>query len=221
VGIIGDGTSGVQFALSLLNNPSVNNLYHITRHQHLRINAFDWPIQFTDNKFLLNEATHLPLPDRKNFFHSNRHRGSVNEVLARDYLDAITKSKVQVVHGEVDQGFLTANEKIVLKSSTSQQPVTPPLDTVILATGYDLKNRPNKWLNPFISSLKLPIDSQGYPILNHTLQWGAKENIFVMGQMAENEIGPASRNLIAAKLSTERIMQSSQARASVNKVLAS
>ena len=78
--------------------------------------------------------------------------------------------------------------------------------TVLLATGFTPTLPGQEWLTPIIKKHQLKCADCGYPIISETLQWGP--NLYVMGALAELEIGPITRNISGARQAAERIVNS-------------
>lgn len=77
--------------------------------------------------------------------------------------------------------------------------------TVILATGFSPQLPGKEWLSPIIEEHRLPCADCGYPVVTRTLQWGP--GLYVMGPLAELEIGPIARNISGAREAASRILQ--------------
>ncbi|MFP3322823.1 FAD/NAD(P)-binding protein [Planococcus sp. SIMBA_160] len=77
--------------------------------------------------------------------------------------------------------------------------------TVILATGFQPHLPGSEWLAPVIEEQHLKCAECGYPVVTHTLQWGP--GLYVMGPLAELEVGPIARNISGAREAASRILQ--------------
>jgi hypothetical protein len=75
-------------------------------------------------------------------------------------------------------------------------------DLVILATGFESARPGGAWLDNAIADYGLPCAPCGYPIVDQTLCW--QRGLYVTGPLAELEIGPTARNIIGARLASER-----------------
>lgn len=76
--------------------------------------------------------------------------------------------------------------------------------TVLLATGFLPSLPESEWIKPIINTMKLPCAECGYPIVSEILQWAP--DLYVMGGLAELEIGPIARNISGARQAAERIV---------------
>jgi hypothetical protein len=61
-----------------------------------------------------------------------------------------------------------------------------------------------------VSDLELPIAPCGYPLVNSALCW--TDGLYVLGPLAELEIGPVARNITGARQAAERISQAGDTR---------
>ncbi|WP_237150292.1 NAD(P)-binding domain-containing protein [Planococcus maritimus] len=77
--------------------------------------------------------------------------------------------------------------------------------TVILATGFQAQLPGHDWLSPVIEEQRLKCAECGYPVVTQTLQWGP--GLYVMGPLAELEVGPIARNISGAREAASRILQ--------------
>lgn len=77
--------------------------------------------------------------------------------------------------------------------------------TIILATGFQPQLPGREWLSPVIEEQRLKCAECGYPVVTHTLQWGP--GLYVMGPLAELEVGPIARNISGAREAASRIVQ--------------
>jgi hypothetical protein len=75
-------------------------------------------------------------------------------------------------------------------------------DLVILATGFEAARPGGVWLDNAIATYGLPCAPCGYPIVDETLCW--QRGLYVTGPLAELAIGPTARNIIGARLASER-----------------
>jgi hypothetical protein len=78
--------------------------------------------------------------------------------------------------------------------------------SIVLATGFHSTVPGIEWLQSVVHSEGLSCAKCGYPIVSpNTLEWGP--NLFVIGALAELEIGPVSRNIAGARRGAERILR--------------
>lgn len=129
-----------------------------------------------------------------------RLKGSVPKDVLHKVRRLESEEKLHVVDGEVnsfamEQGYLTLGV-----GAMSFQ-----VQHVILATGFS-PTRPGKWVEQLIQEESLRCAHCGYPIVNKHLQWCP--HLYVMGPLAELEIGPIARNISGARQAAERIVAS-------------
>jgi cation diffusion facilitator CzcD-associated flavoprotein CzcO len=76
-------------------------------------------------------------------------------------------------------------------------------DLVIFATGFEASRPGGAWLDNAIADYGLACAPCGYPIVDKTLCW--QRGLYVTGPLAELEIGPTARNIVGARLASERL----------------
>ncbi|MFJ5760541.1 hypothetical protein ACIQAA_15725 [Neobacillus sp. NPDC093182] len=76
---------------------------------------------------------------------------------------------------------------------------------VLFATGF-LPTRPGKWIERLVEAENLSCAHCGYPIVDKDILWCP--HLYVMGPLAELEIGPIARNISGARQAAERIVAS-------------
>jgi len=62
--------------------------------------------------------------------------------------------------------------------------------------------------------MDLPTAKDGFPIVDRHLRW--RKGLFVMGRLAELEVGPVSRNISGARMAASRIITSPELRKTMN-----
>lgn len=76
-------------------------------------------------------------------------------------------------------------------------------DRIILATGFDQSRPGGPWLDAAVVEHGLPLAPCGYPLVDARLAWAP--GLHVSGGLAELEVGPIARNLLGARLASERL----------------
>ena len=101
-------------------------------------------------------------------------------------------SDLSIVNGDCVQICLTDGSK-------------EEFDYLCLATGFAQAPPGAELLHQLVDKVSVSTAPCGYPIADKYLQ--IAENIFVSGALAELELGPASRNIVGARLAAERIVR--------------
>jgi hypothetical protein len=73
----------------------------------------------------------------------------------------------------------------------------------VLCTGFDARRPGGAWLDRAVDELGLACAACGYPLPDTRLRW--RPGLFVMGPLAELELGPTARNITGARTGAERI----------------
>ncbi|WP_078549813.1 NAD(P)/FAD-dependent oxidoreductase [Litchfieldia alkalitelluris] len=129
-----------------------------------------------------------------------RLKGSVPTDVLRKVKGLVDKQKLRVVDGEVNS-YTNDQEYVSLHVSSESYQV----QHVLLATGF-IPTRPGNWVEQLIEEENLTCANCGYPIVNRDLQWCP--HLYVMGPLAELEIGPIARNISGARQAAEKIVSS-------------
>ncbi|MDL1915961.1 hypothetical protein FBR00_08380 [Anaerolineae bacterium CFX4] len=77
-------------------------------------------------------------------------------------------------------------------------------DHVVLATGFERRRPGGQMVDSLIYDHGLPVADDGYPIPSPALRWAP--GLYVMGALAELQVGPAANNIIGARLAAQRIL---------------
>jgi cation diffusion facilitator CzcD-associated flavoprotein CzcO len=229
--VIGGGITAAQTALTLSAQAPVTLLM---RHP-TRIHAFDADPCWVTALCLRSFHDEPDYTRRRALIQQARHRGSMPPDVARDLQQtalagALTRRLSEVTHAclaqplspplyEVERGAGGEDDLSSLQT-TSLFPSLPEgqamrihlhladnstleADLVILATGFEAARPGGAWLDRAIAGYGLPVAPCGYPVVDKSLRW--QRGLYVTGPLAELEIGPVARNIIGARLASERI----------------
>ena len=130
-----------------------------------------------------------------------RNKGSLTGELFQKLKKLENEQKIKIVDGEVKSACKRDGEEITL--ILEQQEVN--VNSIIFATGFKPGRPGGGWLDKAIEKFDLPCARCGYPIVSPTLEWCP--HLYVMGSLAELEIGPIARNISGARQAAERIVQ--------------
>ncbi|MEK3990294.1 MULTISPECIES: FAD-dependent oxidoreductase [Robertmurraya] len=129
-----------------------------------------------------------------------RLKGSVPKDVFHKIKGLEAKQKLRIVDGEVNSYAMEQEYLTLHVSSKSYQ-----ARHVLLATGF-YPTRPGNWVEKLIEEEHLHCANCGYPIVSKNLQWCP--HLYVMGPLAELEIGPIARNISGARQAAEKIVAS-------------
>jgi cation diffusion facilitator CzcD-associated flavoprotein CzcO len=90
---------------------------------------------------------------------------------------------------------------------------------IVLATGLSTARPGGRLVDAIIEEHDLPVAACGYPVVDSHLRWHPR--LFVMGPLAELELGPAARNLAGARRAADRIVPRAQAMQPRSRLLSS
>lgn len=101
----------------------------------------------------------------------------------------------------IDEVIEVAQNELTLKTGK-----TLYHEGILLATGFEQKPPGMDWLKKLIEENSLPCASCGYPIPKSSLEWG--KGLYLLGALAELQLGPVARNISGARRGAERILAS-------------
>ncbi|MTH54439.1 SidA/IucD/PvdA family monooxygenase [Bacillus mangrovi] len=175
------------------------NVKQVIRHPH-RIHDFDsdpaWIGQKNQGPFRKVSS----YAERRKMIREARHRGSMPRELSLKLKKLVHDGKIESVTGNI-----TSIEKQQTSLSILLKEWPEPLNagTVLLATGFENKLPGAELLAPLIEQEDLLCSECGYPIVSPSLEW--KSGLYVMGALAELEMGPIARNIAGARQAAEKI----------------
>lgn len=196
--IVGGGITAAQTAMTMAAHaPGTVTL--LTRHP-ARIHAFDSDPCWVTSLCLKDFHAEPDYTRRRAMMVQARHRGSMPPDVALTLQQAALTGALHRRIAEVERATVKGG-RIVLELAQGEGGIEA--DLVILATGFESSRPGGLWLDRAIAEYDLPCAPCGYPIVDKTLCW--QHGLYVTGPLAELEIGPVSRNIIGARLASERI----------------
>ena len=197
--VIGGGITAAQTALTMaVQQPGSVTL--LMRHP-IRISHFDSDPCWVTSICLADFERETDYDRRRTMIKQARQRGSMPSDVAEELTQAVEAGLLRLKFTEVTQA--DEDDSAITLTLTSNETLTA--DRLILATGFDPIRPGGAWLDQTIANEPLPVAACSYPIVDETLCWSP--GLYVMGPLAELEIGPVSRNVIGARLAVERIKQ--------------
>jgi len=197
VAVVGGGLSAVQVALRLARERE-DHVILLSR-SALRVHQFDADPGWLGPKYLDDFERTTSLATRRKLITDARRTGSVPPDAHFGVQEAIDEGRIHAEVAEVRAARLDTDGTTRL--GTDQGPLTAR--RVLLATGFDSRRPGGEVVDSLVEECGLPIAECGYPIVDGALRW--QERVFVMGPLAELEIGPVSRNISGARKAAERI----------------
>ncbi len=198
--VVGGGISAAQTALALAQQqPGTVTL--LTRHA-LRTHDLDSDPGWIGPKY---QADFQQLPDyrqRRTVIQQARHRGSVPPSVAVQVRRAVKQGTLRVVEATVADAACDDAHHIRLVLADGVEPLSS--DRVVLATGFAPHRPGGQWLAAAVATQGLPVAPCGYPRVTPGLCWA--DGLYVLGALAELEIGPVAPNITGARQATERIV---------------
>lgn len=197
--IVGGGITAAQVAIAIADR-SEHGVTIVMRHS-VRIHDFDSDPCWM-NATCLRDFHHITdMNRRRQIIKSVRYRGSMPADVVQALVSRVEAGKIRLLTGEITAAdFVAASQQFSL--TLDGQPSVTGYH-LLLATGWEQKRPGGEWLNNAIKCYNLPIADCQFPIIDVTLCWTA--GLYTSAALAELEIGPAARNIIGARMASQRL----------------
>jgi lysine/ornithine N-monooxygenase len=196
VAVIGGGISAAQTALRVAQEAA--HVHLITRHR-LRVRDFDSAPSWMGPRYL-DSFKKKDLVRRRELIRRARNVGSVPSDVLNALDRAIRQRRLTLHRDEVSIAFPQEGGRVALHLVAHG---ALKVEALIYATGLETKHIEGAWLQTACAQEGLPLAPCGFPILTPRLAWAV--GLYVMGHLAELEIGPVAPNIIGARMAAERI----------------
>lgn len=197
--VIGGGITAVHLAMKL--SALFPEQVTLLKRHPFRIHDFDSDPGWLGPKKQISFRKAASYEKRRQLIAQARHKGSIPRDLHNKLLHQQRKNKLRIEEAEIHYaGF--EKESIGLYDETGR--LVHRSGTVLLATGFESMMPGGNWLPSVIKENRLQCAQCGFPIVNGNLQWD--QNLYVMGSLAELEIGPIAKNISGARQAAERII---------------
>ncbi|MFC4321785.1 NAD(P)-binding domain-containing protein [Litchfieldia salsa] len=196
IAIIGGGISAAHLAIKM-SREYPGEVTLIKRHP-FRVHDFDSDPGWLGLKL---QGPYRKLKDynvRREKIKEARLKGSIPRDVLRKVKSLEAEQKLRIINGEVSS-YKMEPEYLMLNIND----ISIQTRSILLATGFS-PTRPGKWVEKLIEVEKLSCAQCGYPIVDENLQW--YPHLYVIGPLAELEIGPIARNISGARQAAERIV---------------
>lgn len=195
VAVVGRGISAGQIALTLADDHAVTLVTRGPLRQHNFDSSPCWLGPACLREFAASDHTR-----RRWMIGQARQSGTVSQDIFRDLTDAHQADTVAFHQGEVILAAVTADGSLCLTFAGDSQ---LNVDHIVLATGFRATPPSETWLRDVIDTEGLRLADCGYPVVDLSLQWA--KGLYVMGPLAELEIGPSAANISGGRLAVKRI----------------
>lgn len=195
--VVGGGMSAAQTALSIADKNRHVTL--LSPHQ-LRQNNYDSDPGWMGPKFLNRFRKIESFKKRREIIDGARNNGSVTQDLNHQLKRGCNRNQIRVSIDTVSNCSVLTDNLMLLELRSGE---TIAANQIVLATGYSSKRPGGAMLDQLISKYNLNCSACGYPVTTPSLMW--QERLFVSGKLAELEVGPASGNIIGARMAADKI----------------
>lgn len=200
IAVVGGGITAAQIALKYAKQKP-GSVYLISYYELLS-RELDFAPCWTTERCLNNFQNETDYTKRREILRSSRNKGSVPPSIMKKLHAQIKKGNIHIIHGTVTGATETSQGCIDIELDNG---LKDQFDFVCLATGFSECPPGGNFYKELIEEASVNCAPCGYPITDKYLQ--IAKGIFVSGALAELEMGPASRNIVGAKLAAEKIVR--------------
>lgn len=187
--VLGSGMTATQAALSLAQNHQV----HLLSNKPLIIQDFDFRTDWVSMAY--PKLAKLDGAERRTMITKLRAKGSVNPRVAKELALAQRDGRLTV---HVSQKWAWSDPTL----HWGDEQFEP--SAILLGTGFERQSPGGQMVQNLTRDLDLPVSPCGFPLTDATLQWAP--GLYVMGMLAELNVGPCSANLLGARLAAQAIL---------------
>jgi len=202
VAVVGGGITAAQVTIKLaeygINETVLINRNPLTCHQ------FDSDPCYIGDKCMRNFRRQKCLEKRRALIKEARYPGSLTPEVRGELLFMVKQGKISHLQHEISDANYVRNKTSQIELTDINHASIGTFDRVILCTGFEQGVPGGTFITDSIRSNDLPIAPCGYPVVSVDLEWS--KNLFVMGPLAELEMGPTSRNITGARQAAQRIV---------------
>ncbi|MEM6529126.1 MAG: NAD(P)-binding domain-containing protein, partial [Chloroflexota bacterium] len=198
VAVIGGGISAGQIALTLADDHAITLIGREPLRQHDFDSGPCWL-----GPLCLSEFEAAGTTRRRAMIGEARQTGTMSQDIFRNVMVAHETGTIAIQQGEVTTAAPLEDGSLQLTFADNSQII---VDHIVLATGFRPTRPSDTWLGDVIAAEGLPIADCGYPVVDRSLCWDT--GLYVMGSLAELEIGPAAANIGGGRIAVKRICDS-------------
>jgi hypothetical protein len=198
--VVGSGVSAAQLALSVARTGR-RPVTLVTR-RPLRVEQFDSNPCYLGPKCMRDFLSVRDYDQRRRIIDRNRNPGTVPPDVANEIQEAIDQGAIRHVVDDVAGLRPSAQSYLGLQLGGLGEEI--PSDAVALATGFHCEPPAADLVYGLARQYRLPQGPNGYPIPDAQLRW--HDRVFVIGALAELELGPACLNIIGAHNAARRLV---------------
>ncbi len=199
IAVVGSGLTAAQIALhaSVLSP----GLVSLVVHRKPSVNMFDSEPCWMGPKCLVGFSSKNDV-DKRLQIKQARHKGSVTPEIFHELNKAEKMGNLDIVTAKISNISADTTSSIARALDDRGDEIVS-FNKMVLATGFQPGRPGGALIDNAIEEFNLPTAACGFPKADVLLRWN--ENIIVAGALAELSLGPASRNIIGARLAAQRI----------------
>lgn len=192
--VVGSGISAAHLTLKLLNHQNSDDIIHLWLNKQIEIHDFDAEPGWLGPKRMNQLSAISSSEERMKLIEQERHKGSMPMELFLRLKKHEQTGRLQLHHPPIDE---VRSNQIISEGHTY------PYQHILLATGFVNQLGAQPFVRALIHEEDAPLNECGYPSLTYELEW--LPQLFVMGGLADLELGPFARNIMGGKEGAERI----------------
>ncbi len=208
IAVIGGGMSGTQTALRYTDKEKTHrNSVSLISGKHASVHFFDSDPGYIGPKYRNIFLQETDYRIRRNIIAKARNVGSINPYVHEKLVNAIKQKQIEHIKEyarsiRIKNNGDTHTYTVQLSNNDEQE-----YDDIIFATGFAKNEVPHKSLVQNIATqYGCKTDNNMWPIPDKNLLW--HHGLYLMGALAELELGPAARNIIGAHLACRNFKHS-------------
>ena len=180
--------------MKLLNHQNSDDIIHLWLNKQIEIHDFDADPGWLGPKRMNQLSVISSSAERMKLIEQERHKGSMPMELFLRLKKHEQTGRLQLHHSPIDE---VRSNQIISEGHTY------PYQHILLATGFVNQLGAQPFVRALIHEEDAPLNECGYPSLTYDLEW--LPQLFVMGGLADLELGPFARNIMGGKEGAERI----------------
>lgn len=196
---VGGGLTMLNFLVSLMQSNCPANVTLLLRHP-FKVGLLEADLRTLEADFqkLFQKADYA---GRRELIKQSRTNGTVPATTLK-MLNPYLGGKIEVKQGVVKSAQqISETCQLNLEDGSSLE-----TEVVVLGTGFKGGPCQDKLVTQVASSYNLPLSKCGYPMPGYDLQW--LPGLYLLGGLAELELGPVSRNIAGAAQGVQRVIDS-------------
>ncbi|NBC66260.1 MAG: NAD(P)-binding domain-containing protein [Bacteroidetes bacterium] len=197
--VVGGGMSAAQIAISLADRDR-----HVTllSPHSIRQNNYDSNPGWMGPKYLNRFRKISCFQKRRRVIDGAKNSGTITQDIKWELIKYQNENRCSVCVDVIKNCTVLTDDLMLLNLKSGENIAA---NHIVLATGYRNQRPGGQLLEKLISRYQLKCSECGFPITDPSLRW--HDRLYISGTLAELEVGPASGNIIGARMAAEKILR--------------